>query len=215
VTQRRRLVVSFDDIPDDPPRRQPPAPQRQAVPRIPTATPPPRAEPPPPHGGTLPPAGAHIPDAARYASWGQRVGGALIDGVIVCAALFAIWLTTSLLTVIGLQSNANASPLAIIINLAGLVGALLYAPLLTGRQGRYNGQTLGKQVVGIRVQPLNGGPMTMGKAMLREIVIKGVVLGIGSLCFIPSLLNALWPLWEERRRTLHDLMAGTVVISDK
>ena len=44
---------------------------------------------------------------------------------------------------------------------------LLYSPLLMMREGEHNGQTLGKQLVGIRVVRDNGQRMSFGWAALR------------------------------------------------
>ena len=96
------------------------------------------------------------------------------------------------------------------------VGAawLLYAPLLMMRQGQYNGQTWGKQLLGIRVVRDNGEPFSFGPAALREVVLKGLAVGIASsiIPFIPWFLNFFWPLWDDENRALHDMAASTHVI---
>ena len=40
-----------------------------------------------------------------------------------------------------------------------------------------NGQTLGRMAIGIRVVRANGKPMDFGCAMLREVVVKGLLFG--------------------------------------
>jgi uncharacterized RDD family membrane protein YckC len=91
--------------------------------------------------------------------------------------------------------------------------ALLYAPLLMSRT---NGRTLGRMATGIRVIRANGHPMTFGFAMLREVAVKALLFGIASsLTFgLASLLDVLWPLWDEENRALHDLLVDTRVIID-
>lgn len=32
------------------------------------------------------------------------------------------------------------------------------------------------------------------------------------LLLVPGLLDVLWPLWDGKRQTLHDKIAGTVVV---
>ena len=84
--------------------------------------------------------------------------------------------------------------------------ALLYAPVMMART---NGQTLGRMAVGIRVVRANGEPMTFGCAMLREVAVKCaavrrrrelVTFGLATL------LDVLWPLWDEENRALHDFV---------
>ncbi len=95
-----------------------------------------------------------------------------------------------------------------------LVFLLLYAPLLMMRQGEHNGQTWGKQVLGIRVIRDNGQPFDFGSAALREIVLKTLAVGIASsiIPLIPWFLNYFWPLWDDQNRALHDMGASTHVV---
>jgi uncharacterized RDD family membrane protein YckC len=89
------------------------------------------------------------------------------------------------------------------------VVAFLYAPLLMART---NGQTLGRMATGIRVVRTNGEPMTFGLALLREVVVKGLLINTvgGSLTFgLAGLLDVLWPLWDEENRALHDFVVQT------
>jgi uncharacterized RDD family membrane protein YckC len=92
--------------------------------------------------------------------------------------------------------------------------SLLYAPLLMMRQGERNGQTWGKQVIGIRVVRDNGQPFTFGSAALRDVVLKQLAVGIASsvIPIIPWFLNYFWPLWDDENRALHDMAASTHVV---
>jgi uncharacterized RDD family membrane protein YckC len=92
--------------------------------------------------------------------------------------------------------------------------ALLYAPLLMMRQGPRNGQTWGKQLLEIRAVRDNGQPFDFGSAALREVVLKGLAVGIASsiIPVIPWFLNFFWPLWDDENRALHDMAASTHVV---
>jgi uncharacterized RDD family membrane protein YckC len=85
---------------------------------------------------------------------------------------------------------------------------------LMGREGEKNGMTLGKQVCGIRVIKEDGMPVTVGFAALREFVVKGLLFGtVGSFFFgLPSLLNVLWPLWDDKNQALHDKLLSDYVV---
>lgn len=72
-----------------------------------------------------------------------------------------------------------------------------------------SGQTPGKRLLGMRTVDIRTGAVAgYGRMLLREVVAKAVVglftLGIG----------VLWVLWDDRRQTLYDKMAGTIVVLD-
>jgi uncharacterized RDD family membrane protein YckC len=134
----------------------------------------------------------------QLAGWGYRFAAALLDGLIVGVPLVAIVI-------------AIDPALGILI---GVTATLTYYPLLMMRDGQTNGQTLGKQIVGIRVILDSGEPFTYGMAVLREFVIKYLLFGVvgGFFLAIPTLLNYLWPLWDDQNRALHDMLASTHVV---
>jgi uncharacterized RDD family membrane protein YckC len=175
-----------------------------------TSPAPPGAGGPAPSMPSEPPALAGRP---ALASWGSRVIAAIIDGIIVCV-LAAIVL--ALLAALGLTVDTNGGAAAFIVTVAFAavaiaIGALLYAPILMSRT---NGQTWGRMVVNIRVIRADGGPMTFWFAMLREVIVKSLLVGVvSSFTFgLAWLLDVLWPLWDEENRALHDFVVNTRVI---
>jgi uncharacterized RDD family membrane protein YckC len=92
--------------------------------------------------------------------------------------------------------------------------SLVYAPLLMMRGGQRNGQTLGKQMLGITVVRDNGQPLGFGYSALREVVVKNLAVGIASsiIPFIPWFLDNFWPLWDDQNRALHDMAVRTHVL---
>ena len=103
--------------------------------------------------------------------------------------------------------------------LAASIGAfivhLFYGAILMRREGSANGQTWGKQIVGIRVVRVNGQPYDFGAGLLRQGVVQYLLFWVvlGWLIF-PVLLNYLWPLWDDENRCLHDMMCDSRVIRD-
>ena len=59
-----------------------------------------------------------------------------------------------------------------------------------------------------------GQPMDFWWAALREIVVKGLLVGIASsiIPFIPWFLDNFWPLWDDENRALHDMVVSTHVV---
>jgi uncharacterized RDD family membrane protein YckC len=201
-----------------PPDRPTPDPQPPAPPAGPQA-PPAGPEGPPSYGAPVPPGGWQDPIAQPgagwhgrpLASWGSRVGATLIDAVIL---LVPVILLTIIVVGIAAGSDTGAVVTGLLGFLAYLVVAFLYAPLLMARDGARNGQTWGKQAVGVRVIRNTGEPIGFGFAALREIAVKGLAVGIASsiLPLIPWLLDVCWPLWDDENRALHDMVVSTHVV---
>jgi uncharacterized RDD family membrane protein YckC len=187
--------------PEDP--NQPPA---DPTPPPPPATPPaygaqPPAygapqygAPPPPAYGSQPPAYGGYQEApyggppyggAELAPWIYRVGGYLIDLVIVAVPSVLLGVITS--------SRVVYDIVAFILALG-----LGY---LNGAQG----QTPGKRVIGIKlVREQDGQLIGGGLGIVREIAHFLDTLA----CF----LGWFWPLWDAKRQTFADKVMGTIVI---
>ena len=220
----------MDTTPNRPEGPGPHSPQSPAPP-VPAGAPPqpPATQPaggPPAYGGPVPPGGWNqpiaqpVPFAGRYASWWSRVGAAIIDSLII--TLPAIVIGAIIFGGAGAAAvgDETAGVIAFILGTllyvaVVLVIALLYAPLLMKREGRANGQTWGKQALGIRVVRADGQSMSFGSAALREVVVKGLLGAVAaSFTFgIANLLDLLWPLWDDQNRALHDMIVNTRVIS--
>jgi uncharacterized RDD family membrane protein YckC len=140
-----------------------------------------------------PPARYGLPLVATY---GQRVGGFLIDvgipGGLLVVVLIAAMATRNVV-VIGL-----VYPGAAVVGLAFLLWNSGY------RQGR-TGQSLGKSVLGTRlVRVGTEEPIGFGPAVWRQVahLLDGLPLGLGYL----------WPLWDEQRQTFADKICSTQVV---
>ena len=172
----------------------------------------------PPGGWDRPVAGAP-PLAAPYAGWWSRVGAQLFDLLVISvpAAVLAILLFGGIGAAFSAGDGFGIATLVLgLITYVSLLFAavILYAPLLMRRAGTQNGQTWGKQIVGIRVVRTNGVPMDFAWSAIREALVKGLGLGVASsiIPFIPYLLDALWPLWDDEKRAIHDFIVDTRVV---
>jgi uncharacterized RDD family membrane protein YckC len=192
--------------------------------------PPPEHLPPPPPPSDLlpPPPGYQAYGAALqrppYAGFGSRLGGWLIDGLIM--ALFFIPAVVALLAgpteikacsvdssgnvTIGEELNAlceqptgGTVAVAVLLGLAGLVGVVVYqAKTLGGPLGA----TIGMRTVGIRAVDANtGGPIGAGRAIGR-FLFGGIISGWFFY------LGYWWMLWDDRKQTWHDKVVSTVVV---
>ena len=205
------------ETPAPPERPAPESPPSSAQPQAPAPPSGPQA---PAYGGPGPPGGWEQPIAHQVpgwhgrplASWGSRLAAYLIDALILLVPVIGL---TVIIVAIAAGSDTGAVVTGILGFLAYLVVAFLYAPLLMKREGQHNGQTWGKQALGIRVIRDSGEEMTFGPAALREIVIKGFAVGIASsiIPFIPWFLDFFWPLWDDENRALHDIVCSTHVVN--
>jgi uncharacterized RDD family membrane protein YckC len=186
------------------------------------------------YGGPRPVAAT--PDGVPLAGWWQRVGALVLDSILLgivggIVALpwirdvwhtYADWIDDALRTSDGGSSATIdtaqlqrdlVKPLAIIgaINLA--LGFVYNVAFLMWKQA-----TPGKMLIGLRVRLRETpGPMPLTTVLLRwvgqyAIGILGLVPFVGSIGGLYSLLNYLWPLWDDKNQALHDKLAKTNVV---
>lgn len=151
----------------------------------------------------------------QLASWGARAVAQIVDVFVVLVPAGAL----VTLLVAGIVSSDDAGVVAyflgiFVILLVAAAAGLLYGALLMMREGPHNGQTWGKQLMGIRVVRNNGLPMTFGPAAFREAVLKILAVGLASsiVPLVPWFLDYFWPLWDDQNRALHDFGAETHVV---
>jgi uncharacterized RDD family membrane protein YckC len=176
----------------------------------------------PSYGGPVPPGGwgqqasRPAPGAGfagrPLAGWGSRVGATLLDGLILVVPVALI--VALVVAVVLAGSEVGGLVIGLIAMLAFVVASLFYAPVLMAREGPRNGQTWGKQIVGVRVTRDDGRPVELGFGFMRELVVKNLLFGVvgGFLFYIPTIVNLLWPLWDDQNRTLHDMLVKTHVV---
>jgi uncharacterized RDD family membrane protein YckC len=168
---------------------------------------------PPGAGGPAPTFAGGVPGRPELSGWWRRAGAAIIDGLIITVGAVILF---AILAALGLTVDSDGGAVAFVLAamvavLAFAVVALLYAPAMMSRT---DGRTLGRMATGIRVIRADGKPITFGFAMLREVLVKALLVGvIASATFgLAWLLDVLWPLWDEEHRALHDFVVNTRVI---
>jgi uncharacterized RDD family membrane protein YckC len=151
------------------------------------------------------------PAFGAYASWGDRAIGYIIDSLFVGAAMFILFLVLGgvfgSLAAMGGESSGVAGSMCCMM--------IVMFPIATLLVGLYNrvylvslrGYSIGQGVMKLKTIDANGQLLTQGNALIR-------LLAQAALGFIPFLgmLDLLWPLWDDRRQTLHDKAVGSFVI---
>jgi len=163
--------------------------------------------PPFPNLNSPPSPGPHL------ANYGLRLGGWLIDWLILLAVCGAISAATHsfhyshiLTHVDGFSSTDRSFSW-------GMPGALL-SPLIvvlygTLMCGNHRAQTVGMMVAGTKAVKLStGAPIGYAAAFGRALF----EWFLAAVFFLPWVLDMLFPLWDPKKQTLHDKVSGTIVI---
>ncbi len=165
--------------------------------------------------------GSGGPGGPPYAQWGTRVGGYLIDLVIFIPVLLVLGLVFKHTHVLvmhvnttrnGVETRRTFSLLSVVV--FGLIN-LAYVTVLCGGP---RGQTVGMMAVGIRVVRDETLVQVGYARALGRALVQGVFSFIGTVLFfliVVWLLDMLFPLWDKKRQTLHDKIAGTVVLRSR
>jgi len=159
-------------------------------------------------------------DGVPLAPWGKRFAAWVVDGLILAVVGGIIsWFATPRLSELFSQmvTAAQAGDQARLVEIQNeLTGpAVQFSLFLWLVATAYClvfwttiAQTPGKMALGISVRrAAEPGPLPLGTAVMRRLVpLAGQ--------FVPflSLLDGLWPLWDDKRQALHDKIAATNVV---
>lgn len=193
----------------------------------------PSGQDPPP--GQRPDASMRTADGVPVAGWGWRLLAGVVDLIIVKVVAFMAALPFMMAIITRMshyfsdamraaEHGKTASPPAPtdlikpneqlwIMLITAVIGVAYFALMW-----RFASATPGQLLCGLRVVPFGTGrpghPLSWGVSVLRS-VIWSVPLAIGSLLLIFAIINALMPLWQTHRQTMHDLAAQTQVVKIK
>lgn len=123
-----------------------------------------------------------------YGSFWERFAAMFIDGIILAIVNFLVGLLVS-----GWPFFAG--------NLVTIIIGWLYYAL---QESGSNQATLGKRAMGLSVTDLNGHRVSFARATGRHFgkIISAIIIFIGYFMMI----------WDDRNQTLHDKMAGTLIV---
>jgi len=156
---------------------------------------------------------------APLAEWWQRLLARLVDSLLV--GMVAYLLSTIVTPIVAADLWSALTLSSILAAIFSAVAGFAYEFFLLGR----NGQTLGKQLLGIKVVQVGG---TLGpEGLPKDVVLKrgAVIWGpvalqaipvIKYLAYVFFIVNAVWLLFDKPlQQCLHDKVAGTVVVKVK
>ena len=162
--------------------------------------------------------------------WWKRVGALLIDNIIVwtIAGFIAFFFLFVFSAGIELNDSSSSSgeditaaaaffTAVIVFSVSSLVVGILYYCLTMMRSGDRNGQSWGKQLLGIRVIKEDGTQVGFGYAFLRQILVIQLLFGTVAswVTFgfpLALLVDYLWPLWDKGNQAVHDKMVRSRVV---
>ena len=146
------------------------------------------------------------PASRAYAGLQLRIVAFILD-VLVLIAFGMLFVAAVLALLVIDADNGNPSDRAFLIS--GVILALYFVafvPLYHVLLWSSRGQTVGMMAVHIKVLSRNGGRLTRRRSALRLFGYAASVL--------PLFLGLLMALFDGKRRTLHDRLAGTVVVEE-
>jgi len=166
---------------------------------------------PPPAAGSAPPYAA-VPaygPAMDYATWGTRALGYIVDSLLVGVVVGVVYALAGgmMAAVAGLAGHHAAGGVCCLM--------LVLFPVASLAVGLYNrvylvaqrGYSIGQGLVKVKVVDGSGRLISQQAALIRLLAHVGM-----SLIAFLGLIDLLWPLWDERRQTLHDKAVSCYVI---
>lgn len=146
----------------------------------------------------IPPPAAFDDPSLYQGTTSKRVFAYLVDVVVVCLAAAAVWIGMGIVGLATLGLLLPLQPVAVaLVPLAYHVG-LIASPAAA---------TLGMRLFGIRVADAQtGAPPSLAQAIIQVVAFYGSVT-------LTAWLILIFALFNPRRRTLHDILAGTVVVN--
>lgn len=158
-----------------------------------------------------------VPLHFRVASIGARVAAQITDLLLTGLALIALVVLLAATEVVG--PNTFQAVIA-------LVFFFIRIPYYVLTELAWNGQTLGKRILKLKVVAHDGGALTAHALVVRNLMKEAevflpatLVLTLDADRLVPSLLALAWtlgalavPLFNRRQQRLGDLIAGTYVI---
>lgn len=158
-----------------------------------------------------------VPLRFEVAGIGARFGAQLTDIALCLIAVLAI----VLLLAVGMEA-----PQDLVVSIAAISFFMIRAPYYILTELLWNGATLGKRFMKIRVLAADGKGLTVHSVVTRNLMKEAEIFAPGTMLVVASDLDGwsqavtlFWiavvlsvPLFNKRRQRLGDMIAGTYVI---
>ena len=132
-------------------------------------------------------------EGSAYDVLGKRALARAIDVLLLAGPLYVISVATSA------SGSVPGFFLPVLLLLHGVYDGICMVS--------FRGLTPGKQLTGLRVERVDGSPLTGRDVLLRELVFVA-----GTLCWF---IGHFWAVLDAKNRTWHDILAGTRVRYDQ
>ena len=142
------------------------------------------------------------PPGGDPASIGQRIGGALVDGLLISMVV----VVPLLLGYVDFEDLQRVLPAPVVLGLFAFGAIYTIVPTALW------GQTPGKIAVGSRVVAESDGSLPGWRRSLLRWVLPGLGGRLPVVGLPVSLALTISLLVDPRRRGLHDRLAGTIVV---
>ena len=151
-------------------------------------------------------AAAGRPATLAYARLQLRIVAFILDVIVLiaCGMLFVAAAGAYLVVDSNLNDGTLSDRAPVVAAAVILAYVLAFVPLYHILLWSWWGQTVGKMAVHIRIVPSEGGQISSGQAALRLLLYPASAA--------PLLAGVVMALFDSERRTLHDRIAGTVVV---
>jgi len=155
--------------------------------------------------------GPPLPPGATYAVWADRVVGYLIDSLLVGAGMAVLYFVVG--GMFAAMAGAGGGPevargmccmMIVLFPLASLLVGIYNRVYLVAQRG----SSIGQGIMKLKTVDGNGNLLTMGTAAIRLLA----QVALSFVPFVGPLLDLLWPLWDDKRQTLHDKAVGSYVL---
>jgi uncharacterized RDD family membrane protein YckC len=135
----------------------------------------------------------------------KRLGGALLDGLIMMVIIFPVMM------IFGIFQHASGQGISFGQRIFSSILGLAVFLGLNGYFLAKNGQTIGKKIVKTRIVNLDGELCPFAKMFLLRYLVVWVIAQIPFIGGIFCLVDAL-VIFGKDKRCIHDYIAGTKVV---
>ena len=136
-------------------------------------------------------------DGIPYATFWQRWAASFVDGILLA---IVNGVCQYLLARLSRPEEPGFGPVEVLGLAISFLLPFAYEVGLTGSSAQ---ATLGKQLLGLKIARVDGGKIGYGKAAIRYIAKLP--------SYLILLIGYFWMLFDARKQTWHDKLAGTVV----